>query len=51
MFVDGREPGAVIDAYSTASIFGFMIVRLLIAAFFLRTVLRDMKGDDTEESP
>jgi len=51
MFVDGREPGPVIDAYSTASIFGFMIVRLLIAAFFLRTVLRDMKGDDTEESP
>ena len=41
--VDGRAPTAVIDAMSTVQIVGFILVRLLIAAPFLRGVLAELR--------
>ena len=41
--VDGREASAVIDAMSTVQIVGFIAVRLLIAAPFLRPVLEELR--------
>lgn len=41
--LDGREPGPVIDAWSTAMIMGFVLMRLLVAAPFLRGILRELR--------
>ena len=47
---DGRAPVPVIDACSTAMIFGYIVVRLLIAAPFLRQVLAELaSGREVEE--
>lgn len=42
-FVTDREPGPVIDAYSTAMIVAYILVRLLVAAPFLRAVARELR--------
>ena len=44
---DGRDPGPVIDAWSTAMIIGFVIVRLVVAAPFLRGILRELRDRQT----
>lgn len=40
---DGRDPAPVIDAFSTAMIIGFVVVRLVLALPFLRGVLRELR--------
>lgn len=40
---DGRDPGPVIDAWSTAMIIGFVLVRLVVAAPFLRGILAELR--------
>ncbi|MCO4761476.1 MAG: flippase-like domain-containing protein [Myxococcales bacterium] len=40
---DGRAAGPVIDAWSTAMIFGFIAVRLVVAAPFLPKVLAELR--------
>lgn len=46
---DGRAPEPVIDAWSTVMIFGFILVRLVIAAPFLPKMLAELRQrpDDT----
>ena len=41
--LDGRASGPVIDAWSTAMIFGFIAVRLVVAAPFLPKVLGELR--------
>lgn len=41
--IDGRESGPVIDAFSTASIIGFTVVRLVLALPFLRGILAELR--------
>lgn len=40
---DGRDPGPVIDAWSTAMIIGFILARLVVAAPFLRRILGELR--------
>lgn len=40
---DGRDPAPVIDAFSTAMIIGFVVVRLVLALPFLRGILRELR--------
>lgn len=48
--VDGRAPTPVIDACSTAMIFGYIVVRLVIAAPFVRRVLAELhSGSEVEQ--
>jgi hypothetical protein len=48
--VDGRAPTPVIDACSTAMIFGYIAVRLVIAAPFVRRVLAELNsGSEVEQ--
>ena len=45
---DGREAAPVIDAFSTAMILGFVVVRLLLALPYLRGILRELREKKTE---
>lgn len=49
--VDGRLPSPVIDSYTTAQIFGYVFVRLLIAAPFLRAINAELRGEQTPSAP
>jgi len=40
---DGRAPGPVIDAYSTAMIVGYIATRLLVAAPYLRRITAELR--------
>ncbi len=42
--VDGRAPSPVIDAYSLAFIFAYIVVRLFIAAPFLRAINAELRA-------
>lgn len=41
--VDGRDAAPVIDAFSTAMIIGFVVVRLVVALPFLRGILLELR--------
>ena len=41
--VGGREAAPVVDAFSTAMILGFVVVRLVLALPFLRGILRELR--------
>ncbi|HAN32315.1 MAG TPA: hypothetical protein DCQ06_12025 [Myxococcales bacterium] len=45
---DGRDPTPVIDAWSTVLIFGFILVRLVVAIPYLRTLMSEL---NQRESP
>jgi uncharacterized membrane protein YbhN (UPF0104 family) len=44
--IDGRAPGPVVDAFSTAMIIGYVGCRLLIATPFFRSVTQELQGRD-----
>lgn len=45
---DGRAPGPVIDAFSTAMIMGYIVCRLVVAMPFFRSATAELRGrDDT----
>jgi hypothetical protein len=43
---DGRAPGPVIDAFSTAMIMGYVGCRLLVALPFFRSAVQELRGRD-----
>lgn len=45
---DGRAPGPVVDAYSTAMIVGYIAARLIVAAPFLAKVMRELREKTSE---
>jgi hypothetical protein len=43
-FVVSGAPGPVIDAFSSAMIVGYIVVRVVLAAPFLRRITAELRG-------